>query len=63
MTLRVWNNNKVGITSTSDLTNEGIKKAMKGALEASTFGNEKESPQFSSLAKSQLKEINSKLSI
>ena len=27
MTLRVWNNNnQVGITSTSDLTNEGIKK-------------------------------------
>ena len=30
MTLRVWNkNNQVGITSTSDLTSEGIKKAMK----------------------------------
>ena len=62
MTLRVWNNtNKVGITSTSDLTNEGIKKAMKGAIEASKFGNENESPEFSSLAKSPLKEINPKL--
>ena len=51
MTLRVWNKNKVGITSTSDLTSSGIKKAMKGAIEASIFGNEKESPEFSSLAK------------
>ena len=60
MTLRVWNNNKVGITSTSDLTSYGIKKAMKGAIEASLFGNEKESPEFSSLAKTPLKEIKSK---
>ena len=61
MTLRVWNNNnQVGITSTSDLTNEGIKKAMKGAIEASFFGNENESPEFSSLAKSPLKDITSK---
>ena len=63
MTLRVWNKNKVGITSTSDLTNEGVKKAMRGAIEASYFGNEKESPEFSSLAKSPLKEINNKISI
>ena len=63
MTLRVWNNNnKVGITSTSDLTNDGIKKAMRIAIEASMFGNEKESPEFSPLAKSPLKNINSKLS-
>jgi len=58
LTLRVWNNKKVGITSTSDLTNEGIKKAIKGAISASIFGNEKESPEFSSLAKSPLNEIN-----
>ena len=58
MTLRVWNyNNKVGITSTSDLTKDGIKKAIKGAIAASVFGNEKESPEFSSLAKSYLKEL------
>ena len=63
MTLRVWNkNNQVGITSTSDLTSEGIKKAMKGAIEASLFGNEKESPEFSSLAKSELEHINPKIS-
>ncbi len=58
MTLRVWNNNnKVGITSTSDLTNNGIKKAMKGAIQASLFGNEKDSPEFSSLAKSPLNNV------
>ncbi len=63
MTLRVWNkNNQVGITSTSDLTSEGIKKAMKGAIEASLFGNEKESPEFSSLAKAKLDEINPEIS-
>ena len=56
MTLRVWNkHNQVGITSTSDLTSEGIKKAMKGAIEASLFGNEKESPEFSPLAKKEIK--------
>ena len=63
MTLRVWNKyNQVGITSTSDLTCEGINKAMRGAIEASLFGNEKESPQFSPLAKEQLVDINSKIS-
>ena len=63
MTLRVWNyDNKVGITSTSDFTNDGIKKAMRIAIEASMFGNEKESPEFSPLAKSPLKNINSTLS-
>ena len=63
MTLRVWNNNnKVGITSTSDLTNDGIKKAMKGAIEASIYGNEKESPEFSTLAKVPIKEIESYIS-
>ena len=60
MTLRVWNkHNKVGITSTSDLTNEGIKKAMKGAIEASVYGNDKESPEFSSLAKTPIADTKS----
>ncbi len=60
MTLRVWNNNKVGITSTSDLTYKGIQRAMKGAIEASVFGNNKESPEFSSLAKSPIEQISFK---
>ncbi len=56
MTLRVWNiNNQVGITSTSDLTSEGIKKAVKGAIQASNYGNKKETPEFSPLAKTKLK--------
>ena len=59
MTLRVWNKKKVGITSTSDLTSQGIKKAMRVAIEASYFGNEKESPDFSTLAKSPINELNS----
>ncbi len=63
MTLRVWNkSNQVGITSTSDLTSEGINKAMRGAIEASLFGNEKESPEFSPLAKTELREINNTIS-
>ena len=63
MTLRVWNkNNQVGITSTSDLTSEGIKKALRGAIEASIFGNAKESPEFSPLAKTKIDERDSKIS-
>ena len=63
LTLRVWNNdNKVGITSTSDISKKGIKKAMKGAIEASFFGNKDESPEFSKLAKVPLNEINSSVS-
>ncbi len=63
ITLRVWNkNNQVGITSTSDLSSEGIKKAMIGAIEASNFGNEKETPDFSPLAKAQLANLSSKIS-
>ncbi len=63
MTLRVWNtNNQVGITSTSDLTSKGIKKAMRGAIQASLFGNVKESPEFSSLAKTQLEPTNAEIS-
>ena len=63
MTLRVWNkNNQVGITSTSDLTSGGLKKAIRGAIEASLYGNENDSPEFSPLAKTELNEINSKMS-
>ncbi len=63
MTIRVWNKkNQVGITSTSDLTSEGIKKALSGAIEASVFGNENESPEFSPLAKTELKYIKQKVS-
>ncbi len=63
LTLRVWNiNNQVGITSTSDLTSEGINKAMRGAIEASLYGNVKESPEFSPLAKTKLEDVDYKIS-
>ena len=63
ITLRVWNkNNQVGITSTSDLTSEGINKAMIGAIKASLYGNANESPEFSPLAKTELEQINSEIS-
>ena len=63
ITLRVWNkNNQVGITSTSDLTSEGINKAMIGAIKASLYGNANESPEFSPLAKTELEQVNSKIS-
>ena len=63
MTLRVWNDeNQVGITSTSDLTSEGIKKAMTVAIEASLFGNKNESPEFSCLAKTNIKSVTPKIS-
>ena len=38
-------------------THECIKKALLVAIESSTFGNENESPEFSPLSKSTLKEI------
>ena len=63
ITLRVWNkNNQVGITSTSDLTSEGINKAMIGAIKASLYGNANESPEFSPLAKTELEQIDSEIS-
>ena len=44
ITLRVWNKeNLVGITTTSDLSETGIKKALEQASVASEFGNKNES--------------------
>ena len=52
ITIRVWNQDGlVGITSTSDLTSYGLEKSLNLAYEASKYGNRKEIPQFSSLAK------------
>tara|TARA_Y100001968_G_scaffold83704_1_gene74797 strand:+ start:3753 stop:5135 length:1383 start_codon:yes stop_codon:yes gene_type:complete len=50
ITIRVWNEKKLGITSTSDYSESGIKKAFEGASKASLFGSNKETPQFSHLA-------------
>jgi len=52
LTIRVWNkSNLVGITTTSDITDKGIKNALKQAYIASDFGNKNESTEFSSLSK------------
>ncbi len=51
ITLRVWNEaGLVGITSTSDLSDDGLAKALVGAHEASAFGNQAETAAFSPLA-------------
>jgi len=63
VTLRVWNKeNLVGITTTSDLSETGIKKALKQANIASEFGNKNEFTNFSPLAKApiQVKEVDKK---
>lgn len=51
ITVRVWNQQGlVGITSTSDLSETGLEKALMGAHQASAFGNSDEVPHFSPLA-------------
>ena len=52
LTIRVWNeSNLVGITTTSDISESGIKKALNQANIASDFGNKNERTEFSPLAK------------
>ncbi len=56
LTIRVWNkSNLVGITSTSDISESGIQKALNQASIASEFGNKNESTDFSPLAKEPIK--------
>ena len=51
ITVRVWNSDGlVGITSTSDLSEDGLRKALSGAHDASAFGNPDDTPAFSPLA-------------
>jgi PmbA protein len=51
ITVRVWNQDGlVGITSTSDLSDSGLERALAGAHAASAFGNPEDTPQFSPLA-------------
>ncbi len=51
ITVRVWNQQGlVGITSTSDLSDAGLEKALMGAHQASVFGNPDDVPGFSPLA-------------
>ncbi|MFN9630566.1 MAG: TldD/PmbA family protein [Cyanobacteriota bacterium] len=55
VTVRVWNDQGlVGITSTSDLSEAGLARAMEGAHQASAFGNPDDIPAFSPLAQQPL---------
>ena len=58
ITIRVWNESGlVGITSTSDLTDNGLLKAIEGAKDASNLGNPNYIPDFSPLSKEALPEL------
>ena len=51
ITIRVWNSDGlVGITSTSDLSENGLARALGGARDASAYGNAADTPAFSPLA-------------
>ena len=54
ITIRVWNNNLIGITSTTDLSYKGLKQAFTSAYQASDYGNAQEIPNFSPLSKESL---------
>ena len=58
ITVRVWNNDGlVGITSTTDLSDRGLRQALEGAYQASHFGNPDDIPQFSPLATAELPDL------
>lgn len=63
ITLRVWNDDGlVGITSTSDLSDDGLARALAGARDASAYGNVDEIPDFSPLATAPLPVLEQPLS-
>ena len=58
ITVRVWNSDGlVGITSTTDLTDSGLARALEGAQQASAFGNPDDVPQFSPMASDPLPQL------
>ncbi len=58
ITVRVWNDQGlIGITSTSDLTDAGLGKALRLARQASDFGNPSDVPAFSPQAKAPLPDL------
>jgi PmbA protein len=62
ITVRVWNDaQRIGITSTSDLSEAGLARALEGAKAASAFGNPDETPAFSPLASAPLPELDQPL--
>ncbi len=62
ITVRVWNDDGlVGVTTTSDLSDEGLERALAGAREASAYGNPDDIPAFSPLATAPLPELDQPL--
>ncbi len=58
ITVRVWNGQGlVGTTSTSDLSEDGLSRALAGAHAASAFGNPDDIPAFSPLATAPVAEL------
>ena len=58
ITVRVWNvDNSVGITSTTDVDDNGLELALKTAHEASFFGIKEHAPDFSPEATAPIAEI------
>ena len=58
ITVRVWNDDGlVGVTSTSDLSEAGLERALTGAKEASAFGNADDIPAFSPSATAPLAQL------
>lgn len=58
ITVRVWNDaGLVGITSTSDLSDAGLERALSGARDASEYGNPDDIPAFSPLATAPLPQL------
>ncbi|MGL5032705.1 MAG: PmbA/TldA family metallopeptidase, partial [Microcystaceae cyanobacterium] len=56
--VRVWNEKgMIGVTSTTDLDDQGIKLALQTALEASYFGITENVPVFSSEAKTAIADV------
>jgi len=62
ITVRVWNGDDlVGISSTSDLSDQGLARALSVARDASAFGNADDTPAFSPLATAPLQELDQPL--
>ena len=62
ITVRVWNDDGlVGVTSTSDLSDSGLARALSGARDASAYGNPDDTPAFSPLATAPLAHLDQPL--
>jgi len=62
ITVRVWNGDGlVGVTSTSDLSDSGLARALSGARDASAYGNPDDTPAFSPLATAPLASLDQPL--